>query len=114
MVNTTAGPITALTLTSGGYRVLVAADGEEAVSAAQEHHPDVILLDGEMPRLHGFDACRQIKADPSTQNITVIMVTAKAQDEDRQRGLEAGADGYIRKPFSPRELLEHLRSLSAA
>jgi CheY-like chemotaxis protein len=96
------------TLSRGQFCALSAADGEEALRVAREHHPQVVLLDAEMPHVHGYDVCRQIKADPQLRDITVIMVTAKAQAADRERALDAGADGYISKPFSPRDLLQRL------
>ena len=98
------------TLERADYCVLTAADGEEALRIAREHRPALILLDAEMPKLHGFDVCRQLKQDPSTTAIPILMLTAKAQDEDRKRGLEAGADGYVLKPFSPRRLLDEIQS----
>jgi two-component system phosphate regulon response regulator PhoB len=97
-----------MALRKGPYDVLVSADGGEALQIARERHPEVILLDAEMPVVHGFEVCRQLKADPATRDIKVIMVTAKAQDEDRDRGLASGADEYISKPFSPKELLVRL------
>ena len=93
-----------------GYCVLTATDGEEAIRMVREHHPGVVLLDAEMPKMHGFDVCRQIKHDAATREIPVLMLTAKAQDEDRQRGLAAGADAYVVKPFSPRRLLEQVEA----
>ena len=98
------------TLERADYCVLTAADGEEALRIAREHRPALILLDAEMPKLHGFDVCRQLKQDPGTNAIPVLMLTAKAQDEDRERGLEAGADGYVLKPFSPRLLLSEIEA----
>jgi DNA-binding response OmpR family regulator len=92
------------------YCVLTAVDGDEALRIAREHHPDLVLLDAEMPKTHGFDVCRQLKDDASTRSIPIIMLTAKAQDEDRQRGLAAGADAYVVKPFSPRRLIEEIES----
>jgi DNA-binding response OmpR family regulator len=97
-----------MALQKGPYDVLVASDGGEALQIARERHPEVILLDAEMPVVHGFEVCRQLRADPATRDIKVIMVTAKAQDEDRDRGLASGADEYIAKPFSPKELLARL------
>ena len=98
------------TLERTPYCVATAADGEETLRLAREQHPDVILLDAELPTVHGFDVCRQLKQDPRTQDILILIVTAKAQEVDRMRGLEAGADGYITTPFSPRALIEQLQS----
>ena len=98
------------TLERADYCVLTAADGDEALRIAREHRPALILLDAEMPKLHGFEVCRQLKQDDATGAIPILMLTAKAQDDDRQRGLAAGADGYISKPFSPRRLLEEIEA----
>ena len=97
-----------MTLRKGPYDVLVTADGGQALRIARERHPDLVLLDAEMPVVHGFEVCRQLKADPATRDIQVIMITAKAQEEDRDRGIASGADEYIAKPFSPKELLGRL------
>ena len=97
-----------MTLRKGQYEVLVTADGGQALQIARERHPDLVLLDAEMPVVHGFEVCRQLKDDPRTRDIQVIMITAKAQEEDRDRGLASGADEYIAKPFSPKELLARL------
>jgi two-component system phosphate regulon response regulator PhoB len=99
-----------MTLRKGPYDVLVTADGGQALRLARERHPDLVLLDAEMPVIHGFEVCRQLKGDPATRDIQVIMITAKAQEEDRDRGMASGADEYIAKPFSPRELLVKLAS----
>ena len=99
-----------MTLRKGPYDVIVTADGGQALRIARERHPDLVLLDAEMPVIHGFEVCRQLKGDPATRDIQVIMVTAKAQEEDRDRGLASGADEYIAKPFSPKELLARLSS----
>jgi DNA-binding response OmpR family regulator len=96
------------TLERAGHCVLTATDGDEATRIAREHQPAAVLLDAEMPKTNGFDICRQLKQDPATSRIPILMLTAKAQDEDRARGLDAGADGYIVKPFSPRRLIEEL------
>jgi two-component system phosphate regulon response regulator PhoB len=97
-----------MTLKRGPYDVLNASDGGQALRIARERHPDVVLLDAEMPIVHGFEVCRLLKQDPATRDIAVIMVTAKAQEEDRSRGLSCGADEYIAKPFSPKLLLQRL------
>ena len=72
---------------------------------AREYHPDVVLLDVMMPGRSGFDVCRDLKADPSTAGITIILLTARAQNADREEGQAAGADDYFTKPFSPIALL---------
>ena len=100
-------------LDRGVFRVLTAADGEEALRLAREHRPGVVLLDVEMPKLDGWEVCRRLKAEPDTAGMPVLMLTARAQDEDRHSGMEAGADGYVTKPFSPRELVERVTALLA-
>ena len=91
-----------------GYEVITAADGEEAVTIAKSEKPDIIVLDIMMPKMDGYEACKQIKADPQTQNIPVILLTAKGREVDRKLGAEAGADDYVVKPFSPGRLIERV------
>ena len=88
------------------YTVLEASDGEEAVDIACREKPDLILLDIMMPRLDGIGACSIIKADPDNRDIPVIMVTARWQTPDQEYAREMGANGYIVKPFRPKQLLE--------
>jgi two-component system phosphate regulon response regulator PhoB len=94
-----------MTLEGESLEILEAADGEQAVAMAREYHPDVVLLDVMMPGRSGFDVCRDLKADPSTAGITIILLTARAQNADREEGQAAGADDYFTKPFSPIALL---------
>jgi two-component system phosphate regulon response regulator PhoB len=94
-----------MTLEGESLQILEAADGEQAVTMAREYHPDVVLLDVMMPGRSGFDVCRDLKADPSTAGITIILLTARAQNADREEGQAAGADDYFTKPFSPIALL---------
>jgi two-component system alkaline phosphatase synthesis response regulator PhoP len=96
------------TLRSDEYELIEASNGEEALALAQKEKPDLILLDVAMPKLDGFQVCRQLKSDPATNFIHVIMLTARAQETDRQRGEEAGADDYFTKPFSPLALLDKI------
>ena len=91
-----------------GYEVITAADGEEAVTMARSEKPDIIVLDIMMPKMDGYEACKQIKTDPQTQNIPVILLTAKGREVDRKLGAEAGADDYVVKPFSPGRLIERV------
>jgi len=95
-----------LRLERAGYRVAQANDGEEALSLARELAPDVVVLDVMMPRLSGTDVVVALRADEATKRLPVILVSARAHDEDVQRGLEAGADAYLPKPFSAQELTE--------
>ena len=80
-------------------------DGEEALLLAREKVPDVVLLDWMVESLSGIEVCRQLRRNPETANVPIIMLTARGEEEDRVRGLETGADDYVTKPFSPRELV---------
>jgi two-component system, OmpR family, phosphate regulon response regulator PhoB len=80
-------------------------DGEEALLIAQESPPDLVLLDWMIEGLSGLEVCRRLRRMPATQNVPIIMLTARGEEEDRVRGLETGADDYVTKPFSPRELV---------
>ena len=98
-------------LMSRGFRVEEAADGVEALRKAEMVSPDVILLDVMMPRLDGLEACRQLKQDPRTELIPVVLLTALSALDDRVAGLEAGADDFLTKPFHQPELLARVRAL---
>ena len=91
-----------------GYQSLMAKDGLEALTLFHEHHPDVVLLDVMMPRMDGFEVCREIR---KTSNTPVIMVTARGEDFERIMGLDIGADDYIVKPFSPSEVMARIRAV---
>jgi len=95
-------------LMSEGYAIVTAANGQLAVEAAAAHQPDLVLLDVMMPVMDGFTACERIR---EFSNVPVIMVTAKGEERDRVRGLDAGADDYIIKPFSAQELLARVRAV---
>lgn len=90
------------------FELLIAGDGEVAVQAANRDRPELILMDVDMPKMNGLDACRILKNDPATSAIPVIMLTAMAQQRDVEDGLEAGADDYITKPFSPSALIQRI------
>lgn len=92
------------------YELHDAVDGEEALQMAREILPNLILLDVMLPRMDGFDVCRQLKEDPRTRHIEVILLTAKSQDDDVRAGMRAGADAYITKPFSPMRLLAEVQT----
>jgi two-component system phosphate regulon response regulator PhoB len=94
-----------MTLESEKYEILEAFDGPGALRAAREHQPDLILLDIEMPGMTGIEVCKALKADSQTAGITVVMLTAKADESDRLEGEASGADDYITKPFSPVALM---------
>lgn len=93
------------------YKVLTAGDGISAVKIAREKIPDLIVLDVMLPGLDGFGVYRELRADPRTGGIPVLMLTAKGEINDRIAGLELGADDYVTKPFSPRELLLRVKAL---
>jgi DNA-binding response OmpR family regulator len=105
--------LVAFRLGRSGYRVLQAHDGEEAVALAMEHEPDLAVLDVMMPKMDGFEVARRLRAAEATKNIPIIMLTARAQDTDVQGGFEAGANDYLRKPFSPKELRTRVQALLA-
>ena len=93
-----------------GCQVLSAGDGETGLAKAIELKPDLILLDGMMPKMSGFEACRALKSHPETSEIPVIFLTVQGEVQDVVKGLEAGAHGYMTKPFKPQELLARVRS----
>jgi DNA-binding response OmpR family regulator len=98
-----------VTLASEKREILHASSGEEAIEIARKAKPDLMLLDIMMPgKFDGFDVCKAIKEDPETRGIYVIMLTAKGQQVDKDKGLALGADDYFVKPFSPMELLEKI------
>jgi DNA-binding response OmpR family regulator len=101
-------------LTREGYQVETASNGQEGLERVRELKPDLVFLDIMMPRMNGYEVCAQIKQDPSLTKTYVIMLSAKGQQVDRERGLLGGADDYMTKPFSPREVAEHTRSVLAS
>lgn len=94
-----------------GFDVVTAADGEAALRQARLHAPDLVLLDLMLPEVDGLEVCKILRRDPATSSLPVIMVTAKAGELDRVLGLELGADDYVTKPFSPRELVLRVKNL---
>src|SRR5579862_9995103 len=94
-----------------GYRVVTASDGAEALERVASDHPDLAVLDVMMPRVDGLDVVRALRADPATCTMPVILLSAKAQAVDINRGLEAGDDMYVTKPFDPAELLDKAAAL---
>ncbi|NDJ75112.1 MAG: response regulator [Chloroflexi bacterium] len=94
------------TLAQGGYDVIKATDGLEALRLAAEEKPSLVLLDVILPKLNGYQVCRRLKAKPETAGIPVVMITSKSKTTDRHWGLEQGADDYVVKPFEPVELLD--------
>src|SRR5262245_12045959 len=98
-------------LKASGYEVISAVDGEEAVAKARVVAPKLIILDLMLPEVDGLEVCKILRRDPRTSGIPIIMVTAKAAEMDRVVGLELGADDYLTKPFSPRELVLRVKRL---
>ena len=98
-------------LKAAGFDVVTAADGAEALKRAKEHQPDLLVLDVMLPEVDGLEVCKIIRRDPSVAHIPIIMLTAKAAEIDRVLGLELGADDYVTKPFSPRELVLRIRKI---
>ncbi|WP_022706851.1 MULTISPECIES: phosphate regulon transcriptional regulator PhoB [Paracoccus] len=97
-------------LEAEGFEVVVADNGEDALLLVQEENPDLIVLDWMMPKVSGIEVCRQVKADPATRQIPIIMLSARSEEVDRVRGLETGADDYVVKPYSVVELMARLRT----
>ena len=93
-----------------GFRVAEACDGEEALLAAREQKPDLVLLDWMLPLLSGLEVCRQMRRMPETRSVPIIMLTARGEEGDKLRGLDSGADDYVTKPFSPSELVARIRA----
>lgn len=98
-------------LAKEGYQVLCATSGEEGVQLAREQSPELILLDLMLPGIDGLEVCRQLKKEPATQAIPIVMVTAKGEESDVVAGLELGAEDYVTKPFSIRILLARVRTV---
>jgi two-component system cell cycle response regulator DivK len=94
------------------YRLVEATDGEAGLAAAREAPPDLIIMDIQLPRLSGLDATRQLRAEPSTAGIPIVVITSFALAGDEQKARDAGATAYLAKPYSPRELLETIRRLA--
>jgi len=90
----------------GRYEIIEAIDGNEALEMARRERPELILLDIQMPGLSGLEVCKMLKDDPVTSDLMIVMLTARGQQSDRERGFAAGADDYFAKPFSPLELLQ--------
>jgi two-component system alkaline phosphatase synthesis response regulator PhoP len=99
-------------LKQAGYRVLAARDGQTALTIARHEHPDLVILDLMLPGgIDGLDVCRSMRQDPSLTDVPIIMLTARIEEMDRLIGLELGADDYVTKPFSPREVVARVRAV---
>lgn len=103
--------LVASNLKGAGFKVLTAGDGAEALGVARREEPALIVLDLNLPQMSGLEVCRVLRGDPTTARIPIVMLTAKAEEVDRIVGLELGADDYVTKPFSPRELVLRVRSV---
>ena len=96
-----------------GFEVLTANNGENALDLSREEKPDLIILDLMLPKIDGWQVCERLRQDIATQDIPVIMLTARAETEDKLKGFEVGADDYVTKPFSPRELVARVKRVLA-
>jgi len=94
-----------------GYKTLSARNGEDAIDLARQKHPDMVILDLMLPGIDGLEVCKTLKRDSKTSSIPIIMLTAKSQESDKVVGLELGADDYMTKPFSPRELIARIKAV---
>jgi phosphate regulon transcriptional regulator PhoB len=98
-------------LEKSGFQCLEGMDGSAALRLVREHHPDLLILDLMLPGMDGLEICRQLRQDITTARLPILMLTAKAEEVDRVVGLEVGADDYVVKPFSPRELVARVRAI---
>lgn len=96
-----------------GYEILAVSDGEKAVEAAKGFRPDLVLLDVMMPRMDGYEVCQRVRADASLRDVTIVMLTAKGRDVEMEKGLALGADLYITKPFSTRDVVRKVKEALA-
>lgn len=109
----TIGKLLTLVLTQSGYQVTVANTGEQALQLAAEHPPDLAILDVMLPGLNGYAVCRQLRQNPATNLLPILMLTAQGETRDKLAGFEAGADDYLTKPFEPSELAYRVKALLA-
>ncbi len=105
--------LVSLHMKMAGFEVLTANNGEKALDLSREEKPDLIILDLMLPKIDGWEVCKRLRQDPGISNIPVIMLTARAETEDKLKGFEAGADDYVTKPFSPRELVARVKRVLA-
>lgn len=103
--------VLAYNLKQAGYEVIVARDGQDGLRQAQLKIPDFVILDLMLPVIDGLEVCRRLRSDPATQNMLILMLTAKAEESDQLVGFSMGADDYVTKPFSVKVLLERLKAL---
>ena len=98
-------------LTREGYEVVTASNGQEGLDRVRELRPPLVFLDIMMPQLDGYEVCQRVRADPSLNDTYIVMLSAKGQQVDRERGLAEGANEYMTKPFSPREIVKRLSEI---
>ena len=103
--------LVAFKLEQSGLEVIAVEDGQAALEQARAHRPVLAVLDVSMPGLSGIDVCRMLRAEPATAGMLIIMLTARVQEHDVEGGFSAGADDYLTKPFSPRELVSRIQAL---
>src|SRR5512139_444238 len=96
-----------------GYDIRTVGDGEAAVEAARTFHPDLILLDVMMPKMDGYAVCERLRADPALRGVAIVMLTAKGREVEREKGMALGADLYITKPFSTRDVVKRVKEVLA-
>jgi DNA-binding response OmpR family regulator len=96
-----------------GYEVAVAEDGEAALEAVARSLPDLVILDVMLPRMNGFDVCRRLRADPRWKDLKILMLTARGRETEVAKGLGAGANAYVTKPFSTRDLVAQVKEMLA-
>ncbi len=101
----------AFTLQFAGHEVITTSNGEEALQTVRAQKPQLVLLDVRMPKMTGYEVCKELKADPATQSIPVVFLSAKGQESEIRNGLEAGAEQYLLKPFSPDQLIEQVNKI---
>ena len=98
-------------LSNAGYSIIRATNGKEAIELIENHSPDLIILDWMMPKVSGIDVCRTLRSRSETKQIPIIILSARSEDSDKSLGLDTGADDYISKPFSPKELISRVKAL---
>ncbi|HIC94565.1 MAG TPA: response regulator [Anaerolineae bacterium] len=101
----------AFILKKHGYEIVTATDGEEALAKIREERPDLVFLDVMMPEKDGYEVCREVRGNPEMGNPYIIMLTARGQEADRERGLRLGADEFMTKPFSPSQVIERVKAV---
>ena len=104
----------AVNLTLEGFEVFTAIDGQDCLDKVVDVHPDVITLDIMMPRLDGWVTATQLRRNPATSSIKVVLITARAQEDDKSRGRQVGVDAYLTKPFDPAEMIRVVRALAGS